>query len=203
MKKGFKILGAFILAAAIGTGGYFAGQKTEQNRSSIHTAMPKQSMELTKDNVPGDKNPDMSGAPLKDAAAMEESRLITKLASSAIDESWTKVSGNSINGGALTLYTSAEKDDMGFIWDDSQKWVLEFEKDGGYYTLYDQLVSNGMVYYDAAIRENGEIVITVYTVTTAGTTVMQYAETNGGFTERSVYNSGAVNKIFSSVPDYR
>lgn len=203
MKKGFKILGAFILAAAIGTGEYFAGQKTEQNRSSIHTAMPKQSMELTKDNVPDDKNSDMSGAPLKDAAAMEESRIITKLASSAVDESWTKVSGNSINGGALTLYTSAEKDDMGFIWDDSQKWVLEFEKDGGYYTLYDQLVSNGMVYYDAAIRENGEIVITVYTVTTAGTTVMQYAETNGGFTERSVYNSGAVNKIFSSVPDYR
>lgn len=200
MKKGFKILGAFILAAAIGTGGYFAGQKREQSKNSIHTAMPKQSMELTKENMPDGKIPD---APRKDAADIAESRLITKLASSAVDASWTKVSSNNLNDGTLRLYTSAEKDDKGFIWDDSQKWVLEFEKDGGYYTLYDQLVSNGMVYYDAAARENGEIIITVYTITSAGTTVMQYTETDDGFVERNVYNSGAVNKIFSSVPDYR
>ena len=60
-----------------------------------------------------------------------------------------------------------------------------------------------MVYYDVSSRDSGKIVITVYTASGSGTTVMQYTEADEGFTEKSVYNSGATNKIFSSIPDYR
>ena len=106
-------------------------------------------------------------------------------------------------GGTLSLYTSAEKDSAGFLWDDSQKWVVEIDdSEGGYYTLYDQLVSNGMVYFDAAVRENGDVIITVYTTSGAGTVITQYTKTDDGYTEKTVYNSGAVNRIFTSIPEY-
>lgn len=206
MKKGLKVAGALVLAVAIGVGGYFAGRQAQQRKNNITSAMPKQAVDVP--NNP----PQQDGAP-QDAdvisaqdlpASAPSDRTITKLSSSAVNSSWSKVSSNSLNGDTITLYTSAEKDDKGFLWDDSQKWVLEIaDKDGGYYTLYDQLVSNGMVYYDVSNRDNGDVIITVYTLAGAGTNVIQYTETSDGYTEKSVYNSGAVNKLFSSIPDYR
>lgn len=211
MKKGVKVFGALVLAVAIGAGGYFAGQKMEQRKSEITTAMPKQAMDMQKgqgnpETSPMQSNkPDASKEPKAEAPAEAVAdRTISKLTASAVDGSWTKVSSNSLNGGTLTLYTSAEKDEKGFLWDDSQKWVLEYDNgNGGYYTLYDQLITNGRVYYDVASRDSGKIIITVYTASGSGTTVMQYTETDDGFVEKSVYNSGATNKIFSSIPDYR
>lgn len=210
MKKGLKVFGALVLAAAIAAGGYLAGQKMEQRKTEITTAMPKQAIDIPKDGTP-ENPPSQSAEPDASNQQAPESpkenaadRAISKLETSAVDESWTKVSSNSLNGGTLALYTSAEKDEKGYLWDDSQKWVLEYDDgNGGYYTLYDQYVTNGMVYYDVASRDSGKIVITVYTASGSGTTVMQYTESDTGFTEKSVYNSGATNKIFSSIPDYR
>lgn len=211
MKKGVKVFGALVLAVAIGAGGFYAGQKMEQRKAEITTAMPKQAIDMPKgqdnpENPPSQsQEPDVSKQPLQEAPKENAAdRTITKLETSAVDESWSKVSSNSLNGGTLALYTSAEKDEKGYLWDDSQKWVLEYDDgNGGYYTLYDQNVTNGMVYYDVSSRDSGKIVITVYTASGSGTTVMQYTEADEGFTEKSVYNSGATNKIFSSIPDYR
>ena len=210
MKKGIKVFVAILLAVAIGVCGYFIGQKIEARRSEITTAMPKQSVDMPKDKDVGNPPsqsiaPNTSNEPKQEAPKESAAdRTISKLTASAVDSGWTKVASNPLNNGTLTLYTSAQKDDKGYVWDDSQKWVLEYiDADGGYYTLYDQLVTNGMVYYDVASRDSGRIVINVYTSSGAGTTVMQYTESDAGFTEKSVYNSGAANRIFSSIPDYR
>ena len=108
------------------------------------------------------------------------------------------------HNGALTLYTSAQKDGDEFIWDDSQKWVLEVsDGNGGYYTLFDQNVSNGSVYYDVAETDNGTKNINVYVFTGAGTTIKQYTHTETGFSEKSVYESGVVNRVFTTIPSYK
>lgn len=136
----------------------------------------------------------------------EDVRIINKSNESAVDSTWSTVksSSNTTDNGALTLYTSAQKDGDEFIWDDSQKWVLEVsDGNGGYYTLFDQNVSNGSVYYDVAETDNGTKNINVYVFTGAGTTIKQYTHTETGFSEKSVYESGAVNRVFTTIPSYK
>lgn len=208
MKKFLKGLGAVIIALVLVLGGYFAGQKVQI--SSIISAMPKRTIEKQPEVEPPLESiePDASAQPMErvaDEPVGAEDRVITKSETSAVDETWSAVDSatNTTSTEALTLYTSAEKDGDEFIWDDSNKWVLELsDGEGGYYTLYDQRVTNGSVYFEVAERENGEKMVFVYTVTGAGVSVTQYTRTDSGFTEKNVFNSGAVNRTFSSVPQY-
>lgn len=210
MKKFLKGLGAVVIALVLVLGGYFAGQRVQI--SSIISAMPKRTIDKQPDGgLPGESiEPDASFAPDAETPAKEEpvgaeDRVITKSETSAVDETWSEVDSatNTTSSEALTLYTSAEKDSDEFIWDDSNKWVLELsDGNGGYYTLYDQRVTNGSVYFDVVERDNGDKIVYVYTITGAGTSVNQYTRTDTGFTEKNVFNSGAVNRTFTSVPNY-
>lgn len=71
---------------------------------------------------------------------------------------------------------------------------------GGYYTLFDQNVSNGSVYYDVAETDNGTKNINVYVFTGAGTTIKQYTHTETGFSEKSVYESGCCKQSVYNNP---
>ena len=205
MKKGLKAVGAVALAVVLTAGGFVAGQKySERQFEIIGAASPKQAMTVAPD-MPSEDVPPVNKE--TDSVEGAADRVISKLAVSAVDGgTWTRVASSPMQtdeGGTLSLYTSAEKDSAGFLWDDSQKWVVEIDDgEGGYYTLYDQLVSNGMVYCDASVRENGDVIVTVYTTSGAGTVVTQYTKTEVGYTEKTVYNSGAVNRIFTSIPEY-
>ncbi|MGN0107383.1 MAG: hypothetical protein ACI4A5_06790 [Hominilimicola sp.] len=208
MKKVLKVIGVLALACVMAAGGYMAGQKVQI--SSVISAMPKRTIEKPMES----KEPDASEAPAEEPPmrsekipmSEEETRVIAKTDKSAVDDSWSVVenTSNTTDNGALTLYTSAQKEGGEFIWDDSQKWVVEMsDGNGGYYTLYDQLVSNGSVYYDIVQKENGDKIINVYTMSGAGTTIKQYTRSDTGYTEKTVYNSGVVNRLFSTVPEYR
>ena len=210
MKKVFLVIGAFVLAVLLVIGGYIAGQRVQF--SSLTSAMPKHSLEQKAGGeAPGASiSPDATMLPQQNGGQVPgkaaEERAISLSNTSAVDESWSKVSetSNATNNEALTLYTSAQKDANGFLWDDRQKWVIELsDGKGGYYTLYDQQVTNGTVYYEVAENSSGERVIYVYTVTTAGTSIMQYTRTSTGFTEKNVYNTGTLNRTFSSIPNYK
>ena len=162
--------------------------------------MPKESNEPSESAEPESKPSEDVPEPKEDV------RIINKSNESAVDSTWSTVksSSNTTDNGALTLYTSAQKDGDEFIWDDSQKWVLEVsDGNGGYYTLFDQNVSNGSVYYDVAENDNGTKNINVYVFTGAGTTIKQYTHTETGFSEKSVYESGAVNRVFTTIPSYK
>lgn len=211
MKKALKIIGAIVLACALFAGGYFAGQNVQI--SSVLSAMPKRSADNTppegekiKENITPDATVKPPEEPIKETKQQETptDRTISVSSESAVDDTWSKVAGTtSASGGeSLMLYTSAIKDGDEFIWDDSNKWVLELSTDSGYYTLYDQQISNGYVYYEVAEKENVGKVIYLYAVTGSGVNVMQYTQTDAGFTEKSVYNSGSLNRTFSSIPQY-
>lgn len=212
MKRFFKGAGAVILAVILAAGGFYVGRRySDRMNGGLETASPKQSVTVptavpSDGDVPSEDVPPELPAPPDDVEGAAE-RTVSKLGASAVSEGiWTRVAGSTLpeNSGTLTVYTSAEKDSEGFLWDDSQKWVVEIDDgEGGFYTLYDQLVSNGMVYCDAATRDNGDVIVTVYASSGAGTVVTQYTKADGGYVERTVYNSGSVNRIFTSIPDYR
>ena len=208
MKKVLKVIGVLALACVMAAGGYIAGQRVQI--SSVISAMPKKTIEKPIESAQPDSSETRAEEPPvqneKIPMSAEETRVISKTDKSAVDESWSVVenTSNTTDNGALTLYTSAQKEGGEFIWDDSQKWVVEIsDGNGGYYTLYDQLVSNGNVYYEIVQKENGDKIINVYTMSGAGTTIKQYTRTDTGYTEKTVYNSGVVNRLFSTVPIYR
>ena len=75
---------------------------------------------------------------------------------------------------------------------------------GGYYTLFDQNVSNGSVYYDVAENDNGTKNINVYVFTGAGNNNKAiYTHRNGIFRKERVKESGAVNRVFTTIPSYK
>lgn len=213
MKKKGKIV-SVLLVCCIFTGGGFAsgyifGKKAQSE--SEKSAMPKTVVEkqpvgsAAESPVPY-TSPAAEVKTEKKAPAEIKLREIKKTDKSAADSSWTKVEQTTnVSGvGTVTLYTSAQKDGNEIVWDDTQKWILEISDDnGGYYTLYDQKVTNGSVYYDIAEKDGGEKMINVYTMTGAGTTIMQYNKTNSVYSEKEMYNSGTVNRINTTVPNYK
>lgn len=209
MKKLLKGAAAVLLAAVMACGGYIAGQRTQLN--SQVSAIPKEIHGKIEGDIIPVESPALEEA-VFDKAEMPkegniaETREIKKSEKSGAESSWTKVdqSYNTPGLGTITLYTSAQKEDGEILWDDSQKWLVEVsDGNGGYYTLYDQYVTNGSVYYDISEKESGEKLINVYTMTSAGTTIMQYTYSDEKFTEKTVYNSGSVNRMFATFPSYR
>lgn len=211
MKKFLKGLGAILLALVLVTGGFLAGKHVQENSET--SAMPKRTIDNGQPAIPPAVSASpgetaMPQPPAEVAPAKEEGvneRVITKSSQSSVDGGWTEVKAatNTTSSEKLALYTSAQKDGDEFIWDDTQKWVVELnDGKGGYYTLYDKQVSNGTVYFEVAQRENGEKLVYVYTVTGSGISVNQYTRTDTGFTEKNVFNSGSVNRTFSSFPNY-
>ena len=175
-----------VLAAVMATGGYTLGAKMEQR--NITTAIPKQSMEL--------EEPQMH-------VAVE----VSETDSSAVGETWSKLdesaySAEGLNG-TITLSTSAETYEGELIWDDGQYWVLEVsDGNGGYYTLLNDYISNGSVYFEILENTDGDRVINAYIISGAGVSIKQYSYYDGTFTQIPLYESGAVNRLYSSVPNY-
>ncbi len=208
MKKFLKVICAAVLICAAAAGGYIAGQRVQL--SSITSALPKKTIEKT--DLPSADAEENSDLPSeiseenKEVPPEKDTREIKVSQVSSADSSWTVVDHayNAAGLGTLTLYTSAQKADGEIIWDDGQKWIVEItDGNGGYFTLYDQYVSNGSVYYDVVQKENGVSVINVYTFTGSGTTIKQYTPTEEGFSEKVIYDSGTVNRLYSTVPSYR
>jgi hypothetical protein len=213
MKKVLKTIGVLIIAGALAVGGYICGNKVgyKSGQDSQLSAMPKktaaapiESAAPEQTNVPAEAPPaEEKTEPVPSDKAVRE---IKKQDKSSVDSSWTTVkrASDALEQGTLTLSTSAQKINDEIVWDDSQKWVVEVsDGNGGYYTLYDQNVSNGSVYCDVVKKDNDDKMINVYTMTGAGTTITQYVYSDGAFEEKEVYNSGTVNRVVTTVPEYK
>lgn len=208
MKKFFKVIGVIALAAVVGAGGYVMG--TRAQHSSIVSAIPHMTLSKPSDAPApsGDMLREEEKTPETPASniAAKDVRIISKTEGSAAKEGWTELERTQVpNGhGEVALYTSAQKEGGELMWDDSQHWLLEYsDGSGGYYQLVSKYISHGSVYYDVFEAENGEWLINAYTMTGAGTTITQYSLGESGFEEKTVYDSGSVNKITSTIPSYR
>lgn len=212
MKKTVKVICAVAAACVLAAGGYIGGHEIgyKSGQDSQISAMPKKTINVPVESASPEQTalPDSENIPAETkeiAQPVNNIREIKKQSKSSADSSWTAIDHayNTEGLGTLTLYTSAQKIDDEIVWDDGQKWIVEVtDGNGGYFTLYDQYVNNGSVYYDVAQKDSGEKIINVYTMTGAGTTIKQYSQTENGFEEKEIYNSGTVNRVHSTVPMY-
>ena len=215
-KKIVKAALCLVVAAAIAAAGYYMGYSN--HASSIISAIPKQSF-TGKETPPGfigEKglipSPDIQGEPNSGETPSETSdagKYIGKSESSAAGSTWSKLDSYECDISAdnseetINLYTSAETSDGEILWDDSQKWVLEVQAEDGVYTLLNQNISNGRVYFDVDEVNNNTYAITVYTVSSAGTNIKQYTYSKTGFIEKQVYAAASINNLHSGIPAYK
>lgn len=205
-----KVIICIAAAVVIGAGGFYAGVRSQTD--SMINALPRAAVETAPAEGGGVLPTERTAAeePVK-AQATEATVFVGKSNVSAASEgTWSTVdscnydiSGDGVND-TVTLYTSAESDDMGILWDDTQQWILEVSDGGnGYYTLLDTSVSNGSVYYQVNELNDGTRTIVVYITTGAGTEISEYIFGKAGFTEKEVYSSSGINTVHSSIPWYK
>ena len=196
MKRVLKIFGGIIIAAVLTVSGYIAG--THNGMVSISSALPHVNITHSEPDTPPQSSPAAGGEekPIEPPPGAEKT-IIEKNPETSAQDSWTQVNTAPVTLGentyTLTLYTSAQKDGDEFLWDDGNKWVLEIEKDGEYYTLLDKYVQHGAVNYITGENENGECVITAVTDTNTGLVVEKYTYNGSAFEGQTVYNTGTLN----------
>lgn len=192
MSKFFKAIGAVVLAAALAFGGFTVGKHKQYE--NISQAMPKAEVQQKDEPSEIPKHEEDGGLYI----GKTNSSQVT-VADHVVREFDITLANEPAK---LKLYTSAEYIDGEFNWDDSQKWVVEVEQDGGVYPLYSDRVSLGNVYTEYIEGNDGEAVVMVYVMTSSGTKINKYTFSESGFLEKTVYDSGAVNSVQSSIPQY-
>ena len=93
-----------------------AGQRAKQ--SSIVSALPKNILDMPKESNEPSESAEPESKPSEDVPEPKgDVRIINKSNESAVDSTWSTVesSSNTTDNGALTLYTSAQKDGDEFI----------------------------------------------------------------------------------------
>lgn len=146
------------------------------------------------------------------------SKIITASEDSKIGEGWSKVGsyGYDIDSDGteenISLCTSAKKNKNGeFMWDDSQQWVLEVTDGIETFTLFDEYLPLGNIYFEVAdyYDEEGNEIPCIMLVESSSTnfTVIRYTfnSEENTFAENIVFNSdnessGGINQRYSSFP---
>jgi len=162
----------------------------------------------------------------KDIAESVEPDIVEDIAIRKIEAStlpanvldWTEVSrytGDVDGDGAnenVVLVTEAKKDKNGeFLWNDGQDWAVFVEDTNGVYILLDKFVQAGSVYFDVSdyyMNDGAQPKILITETTGAGLVLKTYtySETENGYVEETIYDTGAVteagiNRRFTSFPE--
>lgn len=143
-----------------------------------------------------------------------ESTLITATTTNPTSErSWTKLSSfdfdYDLDGTeeTLTLYTTAERDDKGnLMWDDGQEWLLLLKDGTSYYSLFKQYVQLGSVFFTVTQGTQDSVPRIDVIETTAASfriTDIAYDAAKNAYASKQVYDSGELNRFFTSMPDYQ
>lgn len=111
----------------------------------------------------------------------------------------------------ITLYSNAEADYSGKImWDDFHQWLLEVElSSGGFFTLFDNPISTGQLYFEVSEIYNDEVIPSVVTFLTTGSSldIERFVFDGKDFIKTNIYSTedistGGINRIYSSIPLY-
>ena len=108
----------------------------------------------------------------------------------------------------VNLYTSSEKENGKFLWDDHARWLLEvYAETGEHYILYDLEVSNGSIYFDV-LEIDEKPYIFIRNISTASDYTKVFSFEDGKVFETKEINLNemtdkVINLIYTSVPNYR
>ncbi|MBE7032051.1 MAG: hypothetical protein E7401_03705 [Ruminococcaceae bacterium] len=112
----------------------------------------------------------------------------------------------------VVISTGAERTKNGeFLWNDGQDWAVFVEDTNGVYILLDKFVQAGSVYFDVSdyyMNDGAQPKILITETTGAGLVLKTYtySETENGYVEETIYDTGAVteagiNRRFTSFPE--
>lgn len=141
----------------------------------------------------------------------EEIEVITAVQDDPSGDMQTKLSEFSIDFDEdgveeiVALYKATERyTDGEMMWDDGQQWLLVVEDDDVYYPLYKDYVQLGQCSFEVYYDDENNLNINFIMDTGMGTKVSNYSflKEKSGFVKKVVYDTGAINKVFSSVPLY-
>ncbi len=116
------------------------------------------------------------------------------------------------NMDTVTLYSNAQTDHAGKImWDDFHQWLLEAELSSGeFYTLFDSSVSTGQLYFEVSEIYNDEVLPSVVTFLTTGSSldIERFIFDGESFVKTNIYSTedistGGINRVYSSIPLYK
>lgn len=150
----------------------------------------------------------------------KEKKTISAQASSPVQGSWTEVDKYALDLDAdkkketVALFVNAQKDSKGELQkNDGQEWVLCVEAGGKYYTLFEEYVQNGAVYFDVSdyyIDDKTIPVITLMKSTGAEFKVFQYSydKETAVFEAETIFDSGehskdGINRRYTSIPEVK
>lgn len=216
-----------LIALCLAAGGYAAGHYSARQKETgiagnspqdvvAHTPTPQPTaVEKATAQPKKTETAQPSQAPKQTPVA---GKYIGASSTHAKKEGWSEVSAYEFDftgdgkADTITLSVSAQTQNGEILWDDSQEWALEAQDaEGHYYTLVDQRIGMGNVYYEVAeiYREDKAVpAVTAFITTGSGFDVRQYVYTGSGFEENIIYSSqqmekDGVNTMYSSIPYYK
>lgn len=161
------------------------------------------------------------GVPSASAPISEPTKKSISLsADTSVRQNWTEVNryNMDLNGDkkkeTIALFVDTQKDSEGHLLKgDRQNWVLRVEENGSYYTLFDEYVQNGNVYFEVSDYYIGDTVTPVITlVKSSGAEfkLIQYSydKAKSVFFEEILYDSAShskdgINQRYSSIPSVK
>jgi hypothetical protein len=107
---------------------------------------------------------------------------------------------------SIELYVAAEQSGTGeILWDDGQKWLLVVVDEDRYYPLYSELLQLGRLYFNVATTDGKEMPdIFALLSAGAGLKIIRYTfdKERKVFQKEISYDSGAINRYYTSIPSY-
>ncbi len=108
---------------------------------------------------------------------------------------------------SIELYTTASRGlDGDVLWDDGQKWLLVIADKNRYYSLFDEYVQLGSVYFNVAtIGEDQTPCIEVLVQHGCGRKIIDYVydKKTDSYIENIIYETDDRNESYTSIPAYK
>lgn len=185
-----------ILVIAIGITGYYIGRNSKNN---LISALPNGETGVKETASP---------APLNEYDTV---KYITpsytpptaKGGWTLVDEFYTDLTLDGKDD-SIKLYTTAQKHNDEFLWDDAQNWLVEVcDNMGGYYTLFSDYISGGNVYISISEDNDNNKSVSVLINSSANIMVNKYTYSETGFVQKTLCDDKAINLLHSSIPFYK
>lgn len=186
MNRLWKAVIIIAAAAALTGAGVYAGMSIQRN--NLASAIPKTAQTTptpdTSKNVSSDDVGRYIGRSFESAAA-DGSEAVDKFSCDLTTDGEPET---------ISLYSSPDKADG-----DSTRWILEISRDDSYYTLFNQSISGGMVYYDVGeLDSDGNMLIVLYIRSKNGIDIRKYTYSKNGFVEQKPFTLEGVNITHTS-----
>lgn len=137
----------------------------------------------------------------------KESVIITAAEDPVVSGEWTLIESTEYditgdgNQETISLFTTAVKDEAGnMMWDDGQFFLATVKESGKTFTLFNEYVQIGRVYFTVFTGEDAGVIVTISTYAGIKLDKFIYIKKDDSFIGNTMYSTGDINVIHSTMP---